>query len=203
MVRDSDRSAALRLLRSLLARVSRTKNSESRCVAVGSGQWAVGSGQWAVGRGQWAVGSGQWAAVTVAAYCNHCAILALTSASIIPAPLEPAFLSDMLLLVLPAPTGAAAAGGWRSGWTCAACRSMASPRCAPICIQKSLLVALVSSPSACLPDSAHMLRPRPLTAALTAAERGGCPDRDVPRPAQVRCWAGAADPPFQYFLYRS
>ena len=57
MVRDSDRSAALRLLRSLLARVSRTKNSESRCVAVGSGQWAVGSGQGAVGSGQWAVGS--------------------------------------------------------------------------------------------------------------------------------------------------
>lgn len=30
MVRDADRGAALRLLRTLLARVSRTKNTESR-----------------------------------------------------------------------------------------------------------------------------------------------------------------------------
>ncbi len=30
-VRDADRNAALRLLRTLLARVSRTKNTESRC----------------------------------------------------------------------------------------------------------------------------------------------------------------------------
>jgi hypothetical protein len=30
MIRDSDRAAALRLLRTLLARVSRTKNTESR-----------------------------------------------------------------------------------------------------------------------------------------------------------------------------
>lgn len=33
-VRDADRAAALRLLRTMLARVSRTKNSESRWVEV-------------------------------------------------------------------------------------------------------------------------------------------------------------------------